>query len=98
MPARNVGIDRLAWALGVSWLASSALAAPALTDAQVRQTIIEQSIARYPGVCACPYSTMRSGRRCGGRSAYSKPGGAAPKCFPADVSDDEVRAWRKSHR
>jgi hypothetical protein len=27
----------------------------------------------------------RSGRACAGRSAYSRPGGAAPLCYPSDV-------------
>jgi hypothetical protein len=29
--------------------------------------------------------TMRNGRRCGGNSAYSKPGGGAPLCHVDDV-------------
>jgi hypothetical protein len=65
-----------------------------LSDAQVRQRIIQESIDSYPGNCPCPYSTDRAGRRCGGRSAYSRPGGYSPKCFPSDVSDGEVRAYR----
>jgi hypothetical protein len=28
---------------------------------------------------------MRNGRACGGRSAYSRPGGASPLCYPSDV-------------
>ncbi len=36
------------------------------------------------GSCSCPYDTDRAGRRCGGRSAYSKPGGASPKCYTTD--------------
>lgn len=66
-----------------------------MTTAQVKEAVIRQSIARYPGVCACPYSVTRSGRRCGRRSAYSKPGGYAPKCYPQDVSRNEVEAWRR---
>ncbi len=49
------------------------------------QRAIRQSIASYSGSCPCPYSVDRAGRRCGGRSAYSKPGGAAPLCYAADV-------------
>ena len=37
---------------------------------------------------------MRNGRKCGGNSAYSKPGGASPKCFPEDISDEEVEDYR----
>jgi hypothetical protein len=67
------------------------------SDAAIRQKIIQASIAEYPGNCPCPYNTDRAGRSCGRRSAYSRPGGYAPKCFPADVSEAEVRAYRVSH-
>jgi hypothetical protein len=32
-----------------------------LTDAQIRAVIIRQSIASYPGTCACPYNVARNG-------------------------------------
>jgi hypothetical protein len=35
----------------------------------------------YVGTCDCPYDLMRNGRRCGNRSAYSKPGGRNPQCY-----------------
>ncbi|GAB4063971.1 hypothetical protein GCM10028812_00300 [Ancylobacter sonchi] len=35
----------------------------------------------YVGTCDCPYDVMRNGRSCGGRSAYSRPGGRKPKCY-----------------
>ena len=35
----------------------------------------------YVGRCDCPYDLMRNGRRCGGRSAYGRPGGRSPQCF-----------------
>lgn len=35
----------------------------------------------YVGTCDCPYDLMRNGRRCGGRSAYSRPGGRSPTCY-----------------
>lgn len=73
-------------------------AAPAdarLSDAQIRQKIIKQSIAVYPGNCPCPYNSDRAGRSCGGRSAWSRGGGYAPKCYAKDVSAAEVRAYRQ---
>lgn len=76
-------------------------AAPALalqSDAEVRQRIIRESIAAYPGPCPCPYNVMRNGRSCGARSAYSRPGGYAPICYPRDVSRADVEAWRSAHR
>ena len=65
------------------------------TDAQIRQAIIQQSIASYRGSCPCPYNSDRAGRRCGGRSAYSKPGGAAPLCYDKDVTKEMIAAYRK---
>lgn len=64
------------------------------TDAQIRQRLIRQSIASYPGSCPCPYSVDRAGRRCGGRSAYSRPGGYAPLCYPSDVTAEDIRRAR----
>jgi hypothetical protein len=32
-----------------------------LTDDQVKQRIIDDSIASYPGTCACPFNTARNG-------------------------------------
>ena len=66
----------------------------ALSDDQLRRAMIRQSIAQYSGVCACPYSRMRSGRRCGKRSAYSKPCGHAPLCYPKDISGAMLRRFR----
>jgi hypothetical protein len=49
------------------------------------QRQIRQSIAAYSGSCPCPYSFDRAGRRCGARSAYSRPGGGGPTYYPSDV-------------
>lgn len=68
---------------------------PAISDATIVQRIIAQSIENYPGSCPCPYSRDRGGRRCGKRSAYSKPGGYAPICFAEDVSRDMIGAFRQ---
>ena len=65
------------------------------SDAQIKQAIIKQSIANYPGNCPCPYNSARNGSRCGGRSAHSRGGGAAPLCFASDVSQAEVEAYRR---
>lgn len=80
----------------VAFAGAAALASPALaqTDAQVRQRLIRESIAAYPGSCPCPYNTDRAGRACGRRSAYSRPGGYAPLCYASDVTPDMVRAAR----
>jgi len=64
------------------------------TDTQVKKAIIAESIAAYPGSCACPYNTDRGGHSCGRRSAYSRAGGYGPKCFAADVKRADVAAYR----
>lgn len=79
----------------VAGFAPSGAAQGRMSDAEVRQTIIRQSIASYSGNCPCPYSTARNGSRCGGRSAYSRPGGAAPTCYPGDMTAAQVAAWRR---
>ena len=79
-------------------LAFGSLASPAAarqSDAQIRQQIVRESISAYSGNCPCPYNVASNGSRCGGRSAYSRPGGASPKCYPADVSAAEVAARRR---
>lgn len=67
------------------------------TDNEIAQTLIEQSIARYPGPCACPYNRARNGSSCGRRSAYSRPGGYDPQCYRDDVSDADIERYRKAH-
>ncbi|WP_182057154.1 hypothetical protein [Pantoea sp. ME81] len=67
------------------------------TDDQIRQLIIEDSIASYPGVCACPFNSARNGSSCGRRSAWSKQGGFAPICYKKEVSREMVDEWRKNH-
>src|SRR3954469_23251742 len=69
-------------------------ARPGESDAAIRQKVIRASIADYPGSGPCPYNTDRAGRSCGRRSAYSRPGGYAPKCYVGDVTAAEVKAYR----
>jgi hypothetical protein len=69
-----------------------------LPDAQIILLLLAQSRATYPGNCACPDDHDRAGRRCGGRSAYSRPGGRSPLCYPHDVTQAMIDAFRKSKR
>ena len=64
------------------------------SDYQIRQAIISLSIADYPGSCPCPYNVDRAGRRCGARSAYSRPGGYEPLCYASDVTAPMIAAFR----
>ncbi|MDO2948840.1 hypothetical protein M8828_10460 [Aeromonas simiae] len=65
------------------------------SDKIITERLIRESIAAYPGNCPCPYSQMRNGRRCGKRSAWSRPGGKAPLCYPEDVKARKIAAERQ---
>lgn len=65
-----------------------------LSDAKIKRILIERSIALYSGACPCPYNRMRNGRRCGGNSAWSRPGGEEPLCYERDVTAAMVAAYR----
>ena len=67
---------------------------PALSDGEIRKILIRESIEAYAGNCPCPYNTARNGSTCGGRSAWSRPGGEQPLCYPKDVSDEMVQEYR----
>lgn len=84
--------------LSASFLSLVAAAdAKPMSDAQIRQQMIRESIASYPGNCPCPYNTDRAGRSCGRRSAYSRPGGYAPLCYASDISKQTVDAYQRAH-
>ncbi|MEJ9068861.1 hypothetical protein ACERJR_22885 [Klebsiella pneumoniae] len=65
---------------------------------QVSQRIIDDSVASYPGTCACPFNTARNGSSCGGRSAWSKAGGYSPICYKKEVTKEMVKAWRQENQ
>ena len=73
-------------------------AAAVLTAAAIAALIVAESRRAYYATghpCACPNDSMRNGRSCGGRSAYSRPGGAAPLCYPSDVTEVMIKAYRE---
>lgn len=87
----------LAAVFSLLWISTTEAKSSKQTDDQIRQLIIEDSIASYPGVCACPFNSARNGSSCGRRSAWSKQGGYAPVCYKKEVSREMVDEWRKSH-
>jgi hypothetical protein len=54
-------------------------------------------ISRRGTLAPAPYNHARNGSSCGARSAYSRPGGAEPLCYPKDVSDGMVETWKRAH-
>jgi hypothetical protein len=70
----------------------------ALTAAAIAAIIVQVSRDQYHAggrPCACPDDSMRNGRACGGRSAYSRPGGASPLCYPSDVTAMMIESYRQ---
>jgi hypothetical protein len=71
--------------------------AAVLTAAAIAALIVAESRRAYHArgkPCACPDDSMRNGRACGSRSAYSRPGGASPLCYPTDVSEAMIKSFR----
>lgn len=69
-----------------------------LTAAAIAAILIQASRDQYHATghpCACPDDLTRNGRRCGGNSAHSRAGGAAPLCFPSDVTADMMDSYRR---
>jgi hypothetical protein len=70
-------------------------------DQQIIDLLIRQSRQAYYATghpCACPEDHARNGSLCGGRSAYIRPGGAEPLCYPKDVTKAAIDAYRAQHR
>jgi len=96
MDARTIAVS-LFMGISLLWMGASDAKTSRQTDDQIRQLIIEDSIASYPGVCACPFNSARNGSSCGRRSAWSRQGGYAPICYKKEVTKDMVDQWRQSH-
>lgn len=94
----KTAIAAFACALVLAVASAHIAEASEFTDEQIRQILIRDSIASYSGNCPCPYNADRAGRRCGKRSAYSRPGGYAPLCYPQDVTDEMVARYRRQHQ
>ena len=63
----------IATLIGICALAATASVTEArsnLSDAEIRQQIISESISYYPGNCPCPYNSARNGSSCGRRRSH----------------------------
>jgi hypothetical protein len=67
-----------------------------LTDDQVKQKIIDDSIASYPGTCACPFNTARNGSSCGA-AALGVKRRYSPICYKKEVSKEMIKEWRQQN-
>ena len=82
--------------LFTTFTATAALAA--MTDDEVKEAIIKESIAKSPVPCPCPFSLMSNGKECGGQSVFLHPGGEyEPICYDAQVTQEMIRAYRRKH-
>lgn len=81
-------------------LAAQATAQLAPSDHEIAQAVIRECLAIYhvERPCACPEDTARNGSRCGRRSAYDRPGGAAPRCYVKDVKPEEIAGYRNGKK
>jgi hypothetical protein len=71
----------------------------ALSASAIATLIVQTSRQQYYATghpCACPDDLTRTGRRCGGTSAYSRPGGAAPLCYVSDVPAAMIEKYRSN--
>lgn len=86
------------WGIIALLLVTGPALAQSDADARDRRAMIAESLRGYSGICPCPYNTDSAGRSCGQRSAYSRPGGESPLCYPADITDAMLAIWRSRQR
>jgi hypothetical protein len=68
-----------------------------LSETQIRQQIIQQSQAPYPGRCVCPYQTQdTNGRSCKGRHEVIRKQ-PQPICYPHQVTRAMMDDWQRLH-
>ncbi len=68
-----------------------------ITEGELANLMIKNSIAGYTGNCPCPYNVDARGASCGRRSAWSRSGGAQPKCYTSDFTVGDVMRARISY-
>jgi hypothetical protein len=77
------------------------------SDDEIKKMMIKEEAEAYfnrmqargnAGTCPCPYSINRAGNRCGDSSAYVKPRGESPWCYPKNISKAELESWKSANR
>jgi len=64
---------------------------------KAKSEMIHKSISMYSGNCPCPYNQSKDGKKCGKRSAYSRPGGAEPLCYDSDITNEQAEKYLQSN-
>lgn len=85
--------------MGAVLVAACLFAGPAdaLTEAEIRAAIVEQSRRAYfedGKPCPCPYDVKGNGEACADWSAHTKRCGAEPFCYPEDVTAEDIATYR----
>ena len=70
---------------------------PILSDDTIVNRLIQESIARHPGPCVCPYHPREGSTLCETRSAHSRGGPRAPLCFASEITSAMITAYRQQH-
>jgi hypothetical protein len=83
------------WLLLLLPIGAGLAKAQRISDDDIKKQMIQESIAGYSGACPCPESRKKNGARCGGSSAYSRPGGKSVLCYPTDITQAMVDAYRQ---
>nr|WED69100.1 hypothetical protein PJ912_02720 [Pectobacterium colocasium] len=65
---------------------------PRISDEQIKERIIQESISSYFG--HCPYNSARNGSKCGKRSAWSRAGEIRRFCYKDEVTRKMIDGWR----
>jgi hypothetical protein len=73
--------------------AETALIAAGIAALLVRESRAEYYATGHP--CACPDDQTHNGKSCGNMSAYVRPGGARPLCYPSDVTAAMIETYRQ---
>ena len=82
------------------------------SDTEIRELLVQDSIERYSGTCACPYHQKWNEKlfrfpnnfrdhptvKCGTDSEYIRPGGPTVLCYGSDVPAEMVEAYREHLR
>lgn len=84
--------------ISILLISTSSVRATELSDIDIKTLLIQESVSSYPGNCPCPYFKDKAGRSCGRRSAYSRPKGYSPICYPSDVTEVMIRKYRAIHQ
>ncbi|MBN3264852.1 hypothetical protein [Pectobacterium brasiliense] len=68
-----------------------------ISDGQIKEKIIQESISFYFGHCPCPYNSARNGSKCGKRSAWRRAEGYSPICYKHEVTRKMIDDWRMTN-